>query len=177
VSAVSAIVFPQSAKRAAEQGKEALVYLYERSVGLLVALILPMVLVCVFLARWVILIIAGAHYLDAIPVMQVIMVSSLLQPYARQFGVVMDSAGMPKINFYLLLIVTIFNVVAIYFGIKIFGVVGAAYGSAVAMTIFVIIALRILKKEFGVKFHHTFIYCWKFYADGFKIVLGKLGIK
>lgn len=177
VSAVSAIVFPQSAKRAAEQGKESLVYLYERSVGLLVALILPMVLVCVFLAKWVILIIAGAKYLDAIPVMQVIMVSSLLQPYARQFGVVMDSAGMPKVNFYLLLIVTLFNIVAIYFGIKIFGVVGAALGSAVAMIIFVTVALRILKKEFGVKFHHTFIYCWKFYSDGFKMVIGKLGLK
>jgi O-antigen/teichoic acid export membrane protein len=177
VSAVSAIVFPQSAKRAAEQGNEALVYLYERSVGLLIALILPMVLVCVFLAKWVILVIAGAKYFDAIPVMQVIMVSSLLQPYARQFGVVMDSAGMPKINFYLLLIVTIFNIAAIYFGIKVFGVVGAALGSAVAMTIFVTIALRILKKKFGIKFLHTFVYCWKFYSDGFKLVLGKIGLK
>jgi len=177
VSAVSSIVFPQSAKRVAEQGKEALVYLYERSVGLLIALILPMVIVCVFMAKWVILVIAGAKYFDAIPVMQVIMISSLLQPYARQFGVVMDSAGMPKVNFYLLLIVTIFNVIAIYFGIKYFGVVGAALGSGIAMTIFVTIALRILKKEFGVKFHHTFIYCWKFYVDGLRMVLHKIGVK
>ena len=177
VSAVSSIVFPQSAKRVAEQGKEALVYLYERSVGLLVALILPMVLVCVFLAKWVILIIAGAKYMDAIPVMQVIMISSLFQPYARQFGVVMDSAGMPKTNFYLLLIITIFNIAAIYYGIKMFGVVGAAFGSGIAMFFFVCIALIILKKEFGIKFHHTFIYCWKFYVDGFKMIKNKIGLK
>ena len=51
------------------------------------------------------------------------------------------------------------------------GLIGAAFGTFTALLIFLIISQIILNKELNIKFHHTFIYMWKFYVDGFNMGL------
>jgi len=174
LSSVASIVFPQSAKRMAVEGTEAITYLYERSVGLLVAMILPVALVCLVFSKSIITIIAGRNYLEAVPILQIIVLVTLLQPYARQFGVVMDSIGKPKTNFYLLVFMALVNIGSNYFFISTFGLIGAAFGTFSALIIFIIISQRILKKEIGAKTHHTFIYAYTFYKDTFILIKQKL---
>jgi len=171
LSSVAAIVFPQSAKRIETHGKEAVTYLYERSVGLLVAMILPVAIFCLIFSKWIIIIIAGKEYLDAAPILQIIILATLIQPYIRQFGTTMDSIGKPKINFYLLVFIAIINIGTNYFFISTMGLIGAAFGTFTALLIFLVISQIILNKELNIKFHHTFIYMWKFYVDGFNIGL------
>lgn len=170
LSAVAAIVFPQSVKRIETGGLEAVKYLYERSVGLLLAIILPVALVCFLLAKQLILLIAGSEYLDAAPILQVIVLATILQPFVRQFGVTMDSIGKPKTNFILLVIIAVINIAANYLFISNFGILGAAFGTFSALVIFVVISQLILRKEAGIKTHHTFIYTYKFYSDGFGLL-------
>lgn len=171
LSSVAAIVFPQSAKRIETHGKEAVTYLYERSVGLLVAMILPIAILCLIFSKWMIIIIAGADYIEAAPILQIIILATLIQPYIRQFGTTMDSIGKPKINFYLLVFIAIINIGTNYFFISTMGLIGAAFGTFTALLIFLIISQIILNKELNIKFHHTFIYMWKFYVDGFNMGL------
>lgn len=169
LSSVAAIVFPQSAKRIETHGKEAVTYLYERSVGLLVAMILPVTLLCLIFSKWIMIIIAGREYLEAAPILQIIILATLIQPYIRQFGTTMDSIGKPKTNFYLLVFIAILNIGTNYFFISTFGLIGAAFGTLTALIVFLIISQIILNRELNIKFHHTFIYMWHFYKDGFRI--------
>ena len=171
LSSVAAIVFPQSAKRIETHGKEAVTYLYERSVGLLVAMILPVTILCLVFSKWIMIIIAGREYIEAAPILQIIILATLLQPYIRQFGTTMDSIGKPKTNFYLLVFIAVLNIGTNYFFISTFGLIGAAFGTFTALIVFVIISQIILYRELNIKFHHTFIYMWRFYIDGFNIGL------
>jgi O-antigen/teichoic acid export membrane protein len=171
LSSVAAIVFPQSAKRIETHGKEAVTYLYERSVGLLVAMILPVAIICLLFSEWIIIIIAGREYLEAAPILQVIIIATLIQPYIRQFGTTMDSIGKPKKNFYLLVFIAVINICTNYLFISTLGLIGAAFGTLTALIIFLIISQIILNKELNIKFHHTFIYMWRFYVDAFHMGL------
>lgn len=174
VASVASIVFPKSAQRVEESGTEAVVYLYERSVGLLLAILVPTIIIAIIFAKTIIIIIAGEQYLSAVPVMQILMAGALFQPFLRQFGTALDSLGKPKINFRMLIIISVLNAVANYIGISILGTIGAAIGTAFALLAFFISSQLILKKEINAKTHHTLIYMWDFYKKGFSAVKKKI---
>ena len=177
LSSISAIVFPQSSKRSVEQGKEAVKYLYERSVGSLIGMIIPVVIGTLLFAKEIIWFIAGEKYFDAIPILQVAIFIALFMPYQRQFGVIMDSIGKVKVNFMTILITTLINIITDYLFISVYGVIGAAYGTLSALIIAFVFTQVILHKEINTNPLNTFIYAWKFYTDGMKIVISKLSKK
>lgn len=174
IASVASIVFPKSAQRVEEAGTDAVVYLYERSVGLLLAILIPTLLGVILLAKPIILIIAGQQYLGAVPIMQLLMSVAVFQPFLRQFGTALDSLGKPKINFNMLVIISLLNAGANYISISLFGTIGAAIGTAFALMVFFISTQIILKKEINAKTHHTFIYMWDFYKKGFSMVISKI---
>lgn len=174
VASVASIVFPKSAQRVEESGSDAVVYLYERSVGLLLAILVPPVIAVILLAKPIIMIIAGEQYLAAVPILQVLMVVALFRPFIRQFGTALDSLGKPKINFRMLIIISVVNVIANYSCITLFGTIGAAVGTASALLVFFVSTQVILKKEINAKTHHTFIYMWDFYKKALTTVTNKL---
>lgn len=177
LSSISAIVFPQSSKRSAEQGKGAVKYLYERSVGLLIGMIIPVVIGTLLFTKEIIWIIAGEKYFDAIPILQVAIFIALFMPYQRQFGVIMDSIGKAKVNFITILITTLINIITDYLFISAYGVIGAAYGTISAMMIAFVFTQIILYKEVKTNVLNTFIYAWKFYTDGFEMVSSRISKK
>ena len=83
-NAMAVIVFPQSAKRMAEEGKTAIKYLYEKSVGITLAILVPMVLFLYFFAEWIIEIIAGGRYADSIPLLKITLLYCVFNPFGRQ---------------------------------------------------------------------------------------------
>lgn len=175
VNAVASIVFPKSAQRSEEQGDDAIVYLFERAVGLLLAMILPVIVLCIAFSKMIIILLAGTEYSAAIPVLQVLMAATLLQPFNRQFGVAMDSSGRPKFNFYLLLGVMLYNCLAIWGGIELFRTsspaLGAALGAASAILLFAVSAFLIMKRIYRVQIGHIILYCLQFYRDGAGMLL------
>ena len=98
-NALGAIVFPQSAKRFAAQGAEAGKYLYEKSVGTIVAILIPLVLFVFCFPGFVVRLVAGAKYAEASPMIQLIILTCLFNPFDRFFGVILDSIGRAKLNF------------------------------------------------------------------------------
>lgn len=164
-NAMAVIVFPQSARRMATEGKDAIKYLYEKSVGTTLAILLPGVVFLYFFADWVIWLIAGAKYADSIPLLRVTLLYCLLIPYGRQFGTVLDSMGRTKITFYLVLCTALINLGLNYLLIGQFGVMGAAYATLCSNVVGFVVAQRVLSKEVGVNIFNTFIYMWRFYPD------------
>ncbi len=174
VASVASIVFPKSAQRVEESGIDSVVYLYERSVGLLLAILFPIVIGFIVLAKPVVSIIAGEQYLAAVPIMQLLMASAIVRPFVRQFGTALDSIGKPKINFRMLIIISAVNIAANYLCIFYFGTIGAAIGTSAALLVFFISTQIILKREINAKTLHTFVYMWDFYKKAFSLVINKI---
>ena len=174
IQAIAAIVFPQSARKMQDQGKESIARLYERSVGVILAMVIPGVIFVVMFSEWVLTLIAGARYLDAVPVLQVVMFYALLLPFSRQFGTIVESIGKPRYQFWLLIGGTGLNLFLNYFLIRYFGTMGAAYASIGTYLIIVAGSLVVLKREIGVELRGILRFTLSLYQNGFDLLWRKV---
>jgi lipopolysaccharide exporter len=163
---VAAIIFPKSAKEMQANGKQALKNLYEKSVGLILALIIPVSLLFYFLPEFPILVVVGEKYRQSIPILKVTIFYTLLSPFTRQFGTILDSAGNPRLNFFFTLGSAIVNIVSTYFFINRFGIIGAAYGTLSTYILMLVFTQIVLRKSFNISTFNVFYYCIKFYQEG-----------
>jgi O-antigen/teichoic acid export membrane protein len=168
ISSVAAIIFPQSARRAAIEGEKSSGYLYERSVGVLIALLLPALIFIFIFAEQILVMVAGKAYSDAANILRVMTLTTFFQPFVRQFGTVMDSIGRPKKNFYLIMMISLLNITSNYFFINIFGTIGAAYGTLFTTFIFTVAALIIIRKLLEVRVYSTFVFAVAVYKDVYR---------
>ncbi len=166
---VAQIVFPQSAKRMAEEGKDAVRHLYEKSVGVILALVFPMIVVVLLFTKPIILLTAGEKYLDAVPILQITILYSLFFPFARQFGTVLDSIGMPKVNFYFILFSAVLNITVNYLFITNFGIMGAAFGSLTTHSLLFVGNQMILSRILNVKFYNALLHAKDFYIQMYHV--------
>ncbi len=162
---VAAIVFPQSAKRIETEGRDAVRYLYEKSVGTILAILLPGLLFLFLFSDFTVHVIAGEKYADTVPILKVTILYCLLIPYGRQFGTMLDSMGKPSLTFRVVLVCALINVGLNYLLIHRYGVIGAAYATLGANIIGFLIGQVILRRELGVNLGHTFLYAARFYPE------------
>ncbi len=148
--AVASLVFPQVAQKMKDHGNEGVRDVYVKSVSLILALMLPMVLPLYIFSDFIILTIFGADYMEAAPILRVTIFYSLIIPFNRQFGTVMDALKKPKINFYLLVMVAALNVIFNYIFLKQFGVIGSAYGTLLSYCVVFILNQIILHRMFDI---------------------------
>ena len=168
MNSLVSIVFPQAAMRIKEKGPDAVRYLYERSVGAMLAIIIPSSLLLAIFAEPIVLLIAGAKYIAAVPILQLFALLTLLKPFGRQGGTILDSIGYPNYNFYILITVLGINFGMNWFFIVRYGVIGAIVATLISTTIGVLIQQILLIHLINIKTHHPFIYMWAFYRDGIK---------
>lgn len=164
-NAIAMIVFPQSARRMATDGTEAIKYLYEKSVGVLLAILVPCLLVLYIFPSQIVHIIAGKGYSETVPIVKVIIFYCLLVPFGRQFGTILDSIGKPKLTFLLVLFTATLNLSLNYVLINKLGVIGAAYATLTSNLIAFLIAQTILKKLLNVSTFNTFKHAVAFYPE------------
>jgi len=175
-SAVATIVFPQSAKRIETEGRDAVKYLYEKSVGTILALLIPGVLFLYFFAGFVIGVLAP-KYESSVALLHVTLLYCLPIPYGRQFGTILDSIGKTKTTFYIVLVTASLNLTLNYFFIKQWGVMGAAYATLCSNVVGFVIAQVILRRELNVNVGNTLVYAWKFYPEFYTKYLIPLKLK
>lgn len=171
---ITSIVFPQLSKRLKEEGNKSAKYLYEKSVGLILSIIVPALIGIIILADQVIILIADESYSEAIPILRITMLYCLFVPFARQFGMVLDSTGKPHVNFLFVFFQLTVNIVCNYLFISFFGVIGAAYGTLLSYFTAFIINQYYLKKNLNINFLRVFRYAIGFYIIGFTFVKEKI---
>lgn len=164
-SAVANIVFPQSAKRMETEGKDSIKYLYEKSVGTILAIMIPGLVFIYIFPDFVLYIVAGEKYTNAASILRITLLYTILIPFGRQFGTILDSIGKTKTTFYIVVVTASINLILNYFFILKMGIIGAAYATLISNIIGFAIAQYILRKELGVKFYHTFVYAYRFYPE------------
>ena len=164
--AIAGVFFPQVAQRLKEQGPEGVREVYIKSVSLILALTLPMVLPLYIFAELAITLIFGAEYLDAAAILRVTLFYTLIIPFNRQFGTVMDGTKNPKINFYLLVLVAVLNIVFNFIFLSQFGVIGSAFATLISYGIVFILNQIILYRKFGINTLRVFREIFEWYRTG-----------
>ena len=136
ITSISQVLYPKFAATInyKDQAKE-LARLYEKSTGLILAVIAPFVFAILFFSSFLITIVAGENYLDAVPILQMFMIMNLLKPLATQSGAVLEANGKPKVIFHGLLVSLLVNIILNYFLIRMEGPFGGAIGAAIASMI------------------------------------------
>ena len=142
----------------------------------MLCIVLPAVLITVVAAELIMFIIAGKEYVStAGMILRFTVLYSLIQPFTRQFGTMMDSIGKPQLNFAVLVVVALINTGLNYAFISITGsVFGAVLGSMTALICFFSIIAYFLKRELDINIIHSLKYIPQHYAQGWGFVQKKL---
>lgn len=168
---IATIVFPKGAQQMKTEGKPAMKRLYEKSVGTILALILPCVLFILIFPELIITILAGEKYLDAVGILQLTVLYGLFIPFANQFGTVLDAMGKPKINFRFVILGAAMNIASNYTFIFVlqYGLIGAAYGTLLTYGIMFVLNQWVLYKELKVNVLNVFPNIISTYIEGFNM--------
>lgn len=167
---IAAVVFPQSARRMEEFGKGSVGDLYERSVAVTLAIILPIVLVAFVFAGPIVLMFAGPSYADSVGVLQIIIFLGIFLPYAVQFGTTMDATGHPGINYAMTLLFVLLSLGLNYLLIPVWGLLGGALAMLLSSSVNFIVTQFILYKRYGIRWWKPVMYLPYFYKMGLGLV-------
>lgn len=166
------ILFPQSARQLQQKGPGAVRNLYEKSVGFILALIIPGGLLVWLMPERILLLVAGPNYVDMVDVLRVALLAGLLIPFLRQFTTIMESIGKPHLNFSLMAGGVVLYIGIVYLSILFGGTLGAAFGVLGSFLIIVGSSFWLLHQELGVRPWRPAYYMMRVYRRGF-LVLGK----
>ncbi len=175
--AIADVLFPKNVEAMATSGEEKVRYYFERMVGTILSILIPISLLIFILPHLFVMILAGSKYYAAIPILQTVILFSFLRPFSYQFGTTMDAIGKPKINFWVNLLTMSLNYAFMYLGLRYTGWLGAAYGTVVSAIFSFLIMYSVLNKTIGVRLGETFRYVWVSYREIYDNIRKTVGKK
>jgi lipopolysaccharide exporter len=140
---ISNVVYPKIAEKAHLEGKMGVGRMYEKSVAYMVAIILPIIAGIALLPELALLITAGPKYLDAAPVLRLIILGAVLFPFNVQVGSAFEVIGKPQVSFGINFTSNILNLLLNLYMVPKFGPIGAAW-TAVATLLSTFLVSQVL---------------------------------
>jgi len=120
-----------------------------------------LVLLVLGLSEWVVVLVAWKAYASAAPLLNILVIAVMIKPWSRLFGITLDAIGKPQLNFALLGLGLVLNIVLNALFISWWGLQGAAIATLVAMILLVItgqiLIERILPISQGNIFRHILL--------------------
>jgi O-antigen/teichoic acid export membrane protein len=165
MSGLSQAVYPRIAMANNTGSRTAVADLYEKSIGLLLAILLPMGLGVWLLADWVVLLVAGKAYLAAAPLLQILVLAVMMKPWGRLFGITLDAIGRPRLNFALLALSLVANVVLNALLIPRWGLHGAAAATSASIGLLVVSGQVLMASILPVQQRRIWQYAFKTYTQ------------
>ncbi|MFN8302930.1 MAG: flippase [Saprospiraceae bacterium] len=171
---IAAIVFPQSARKMDTEGPEGVRRLYERSVGAVLALILPFVVLSVLFAQPIIWLFAGSAYAESANVLRLTAFFGLFLPFAVQCGTVLDATGRPALNFAYTLFTAVLNLGLSYLFVARLGLMGAAWATLCGYAVSFALQQYRLARDYGVRWWRAFTHVPAFYRMGVDVLKNRM---
>jgi O-antigen/teichoic acid export membrane protein len=168
--AVASLVFPKVAQQMRNKGTQGVRDVYIKSVSLILALMIPLVLPLYLFSDFIIMTVFGADYMEAASILRVTIFYSLIIPFNRQFGTVMDALQKPRINFYLLVMVAVLNVIFNYLFLTQFGLIGSACATLLSYCVVFVINQIILQRMFQINTLKVFGGIFGWYKFGWRML-------
>ncbi|MET0464598.1 MAG: flippase [Chitinophagaceae bacterium] len=166
---IADIMFPRAAKYNAADSASVKT-LYEKSVGAILVFSLPALLFVLIFPAFILQVLAGPGFVVAVPILRVTAFFGFTLPFLKQFGMIMDATGLPHVNFRVMLFSFLVNIVNNIVGIYLFGLIGAAIGTATTYFMSFLFSQYLLKKKFGINVSNVFVYTFHFYKELFTVV-------
>ena len=149
-TSIANIIFPKIFSKMRTHGKAGVRNIYIRSVALMLACTIPGAAFLFVFAAFIVTAIFGPEYQESASILRITVLYSLIIPFNRQFGTIMDGLKKPRLNFYLLVATAVINVILNYFGLMYFGLIGSAYGTLASFFIIFVLNQFILYRAFKI---------------------------
>jgi lipopolysaccharide exporter len=171
---VANMVFPRISEKMKAQGAAGVRDIYYKSVSLILASMLPAVICLYVFAETIVTLLFGSEYVESALFLRVTLFYCLIIPFNRQFGTLMDGLKLPKVNFYLIVLVVVLNVILNFLFLKWFGLVGAAYGTLLSYLIVLFLNQIILYRMFNINTLKVFAGIGEWYKLGWAILMKRI---
>lgn len=162
---LSTIYFPKVSKEVAAEGHSAVKRRYEMAVGSILAIVVPGIVFIMVFAPQIIFLIAGPGFEETASIVRVTMLYGLLLPFNRFFGVTLDAIGKARVNFRIVMLTALLNLVNSYVFIRTFGTIGAAYGTLLTYLIMLTANQVYLNRHFGITIGGVLLRMIEFYKS------------
>lgn len=163
MNAVAQVLFPKMSNVAQNESVEKVNYYLEKSVGMLLAIMTPIIVMLIILSKYLILIVAGEKYVGATILLQIYLARSLIMIFQQQSSSTLVSMGKSKTQFIMSCISIVTKTSLVYLGIKFFGIKGAAIGSIMLTICNMVTWYFIMKKATGLRIGNIVGYAVHFY--------------
>jgi O-antigen/teichoic acid export membrane protein len=163
--ATADVLFPKNVQTLETEGLGKVKYYFERMIGTILAVIIPLTLFIFIFPKFVILIIAGPKYYDAALILQITIIANITRPLSYHYGSTLDAIGKPRVNFLSVTVQMIISLVLTYFFLLKFGGMGAAYATVVSNLVNLVIMVVILKKHIHLELRNIPKYIMATYKD------------
>lgn len=149
------VLLPKIAAENRAAGTEGVIQLYEKSVAGLLAFTVPVTILTVIGAKYLVIVMAGSAFLEATFLVQILALSGLVKPWGRLFGVTLDAVGKPEWNLKMLIFSMFVTVVFNLLLIPRFGTEGAAMATTLAIFFTIGLGQILLRRWMHVGFRRT----------------------
>jgi O-antigen/teichoic acid export membrane protein len=172
--AAAEVIFPKASQASSVEGTKKVKYLYERMVSILISFTTPAALFIILFPKLVIVVIAGASYTAAAPILQLYMITGLLRPMQNQAANILNSIGKPRLCFIINLISLLVYLLINYLCLMSFGFYGAAIGTLIACVTGAIAWYFVMKAQIGLQLTNIFNYTIDFYKNSYSLLIRNL---
>ncbi|MCI4671016.1 MAG: oligosaccharide flippase family protein [Bacteroidia bacterium] len=164
--------FPKIAEVYKKEGKKATGDMYAQAMGMMLAINIPIFLGALLFAEPILWILGGADYTawEVKVILYVLLSNTLIKPFARMFGTVLDAIGKPEVNFRMVAGSIFLNVGMNLLFVPAMGALGAAIGTILAMILMNIISIQILKKHIHINLQLIFHWIRNYYSRALSII-------
>ena len=145
----SQALYPRIASEVA--GSSSMQDVYGKNVRQLLWVQTPLTLILVLVAPFLVRLLAGEAYLQAVPLFQLLGLAGLVKPWGRTFGMTLDALGKSDFNFKLLLLSMVVNLSFSLLLMPVFGIVGAAVATGCGTVTTIAIGQFYLRKKLAVR--------------------------
>jgi O-antigen/teichoic acid export membrane protein len=171
MNGVSEALFPTFTKASGEGDKQRFNNYLEKSIGTLIAIMLPAIIIMVCLTEFIIKIIAGNNYNDANEILQIYLIITLINIFKHQSSNTLLSLGKSKLHFIITIIHFVFYIGMIYLGIKEFEYLGPAYAKFLLSVLSLFMWVVLMKKLIGINIFNIIKYLIGFYPNLFQLFI------
>lgn len=169
------IMFPRAAQVMKSNDREGLRRMYEKTVAATLTFTLPAILVILLIPRFMMNILAGPEYLQAAPILQIVVFYGLFLPFIKQFGNIMDVLNKPQVNSLLMLVFAALNIGLNFLAIRYLGLYGPAVATLFSYFLLFIVTQVILTRILGVSRLNICKNVVAFYPVYLNLALGMIG--
>ena len=140
-------------------------YFLEKTIALLLCLIIPTTIFIIIFSKLIVQIIAGSMYTEASFILQIYVIRMTIGIFQHQSANTLISIGKSKLHFLLNSIGFVLKIIITYFCLKYFGFYGAAIGSLIMPSLNFVLWAIVMKKQIDVNFKNIYRYMLDFYKD------------